>query len=950
MRTFHRWCLCSLLITGPASPFELVHRSNVEDPVLLGTQGNADASRCAITDDAALIGFLSGATNLTPSDQNGRVDGFIDNGPALERLSRTQSASDAPMDTEAMAFSSSGQFVVFRLSVDPDVAGSTEWGRIYRLNRNNGNVLMVADYAPPLLGSLPDLAISDDGRYVAFTSSFAQLPGIGTGNHVYRVDMQNGNVVWVDVDLAVAGQTGNAGRISMDGTGNLIAFDSTEPDLVNNDTNGVRDVFVRDISGATTTRVSKRSNGVQGNGISDLADFSDDGNYVLFSSLATNLDAIVADSNGQRDVFRHNLSNGNTRRASLDGSGAEIPEASNDGSISGDGTFVWMISLKDNSRPQLWRKNMINDNLLQITNTQGAVQQVATDLGGTSACFIASERSVDLSPSDQNARDDVYRVTINPGPTAEVVREGQTATAIPAAVMSDDLQLLGSNAAGTRLVVRARGPQIDSASLTTLATRDEYRAYLLDPLAGTFDNPCLNGSGEPSNGSCELAALSGDGRYVFFVSDGSNVHPDVPDAPVNWAQLYRRDLQTGAVLFLSRSTSNGVPPNGANGNLGLATSHDGGRVVFQSFATNLVSGDTNALPDLFLWDQVTGIRRISRHNNGTEANAAPYDRPFMSADGNEIVFAHAASNLVNGDTNGVIDLFRYQVSTDSLTRIAQPGAATSALSLIIDFSPNGEWVLFKSQAPEFTDPTSSDLFLWNRPNNQIGELSLGLPAGQSYVLPAAFIRDDTGLVFGVDSDPSPSVRTIDLRRRYFSSGAPFPILATPATPSSDLLPYAVSDLLVTSDQTAYIEYNWPLSSDDNNRRVDIGQVLSGYGVMAFLTATLDVPESAGTVNIAVERSNGQAFDAAVEALASNGTAIAGSDFSLPAATLLYVWLDSEAGTHTSPLTIIDDTAAEGVETFTLTLANPGTASLGSITSLTVRIIDNDGPLFANGFE
>ncbi len=930
--------------------YDLQRLSQVEDPQILGTQGNADASRCVISDDAAVIGFLSGATNLAVTDQNGRVDAFVDTGPGLTRVSRAELGGESPLDTESVAISADGQFVAFRIGVDLSVQASSEWGRIYRLNRNNGNLVIVADYAPASGTARPELAISDDGRFVAFTTSSMLAPG-RVGTHVFRFDAQTDATILVDVDIPVAGQNGNVGRIAMDASGNLIAFDSDESDLVANDTNGERDVFVRDIGAGTTTRVSKRSNGAQANGASELADVSNDGVFVLFSSLATNLDSQSADANNHRDVFRHNIGNGNTRRASLDENGLEFPYDSIDGALSGDGQFAWLISYRNGSRPQLWRKNMNNDAMLQVTNSVGSVSQVDVDVAGTSACFVASERSTDLTSGDVNARDDVYRATISGGATVAIVREGQPVTAISARVLADDIRLVGLDDDGSTAVVQAKSPQFDADTLADLAQRDEYRAYLIDTATGAVDAPCRSADGTHTNGDCDVAAISGNGRFVFFSSDGSNLHPDVPDAPVNWNQLYRRDLQTGALSYITRDTLGGVATNGATGTTAIAVDNAGSRAVFVSFSDELVANDNNNQPDVFLWDASTGATRINLRANGTEANAAPYDRPFISGDGEWIVFAHAADNLIAGDTNGKIDLFLYQVSTGTLSRIAQPATQSTDLSRALDFSRDGEWLAFRSAAPEFGDPSNSDLFLWRRSTGLISALANDLLPGHRYTEPVAFIRDSSGLFFGVDSDPSPTADSITLNRRYFALFPMLPAAAVPATPATDLRRYALGGtMFVANDQSAYVSYNWPLSVLDNNRRNDVGRVLSGFGVAEFASASIDVAEGAGSLSLNVFRRNGQAFDASVYAVPANGTAINGSDFNALPTGLFAVWLDGTAGPSASTINILDDNIAEPTESFSFTLQDYDVVGPGAITTLTVNIIDDDGPLFADGFE
>jgi len=86
-------------------------------------------------------------------------------------------------------------------------------------------------------------------------------------------------------------------------------------------------------------------------------------------------------------------------------------------------------------------------------------------------------------------------------------------------------------------------------------------------------------------------------------------------------------------------------------------------VAFQSYASNLVSGDTNDTPDIFVYDTVANTtRRVSVDSNGTQSNQVSYlyrDAPSISADGSRVAFRSDATNLVSGDTNNASDIFLY---------------------------------------------------------------------------------------------------------------------------------------------------------------------------------------------------------------------------------------------------------------------------------------------------
>ncbi|GAB3277787.1 TolB-like translocation protein [Kineosporia babensis] len=206
--------------------------------------------------------------------------------------------------------------------------------------------------------------ISDDGRYVAFTSRSADLVDDDTNgkDDVFRRDLVTGETVRISVGQNGAGNSGGGNvYASISGDGNLVAFDSDATDLVNGDTNGTRDIFVRNVSAGTTQRVSVSSSGEQSE--PKLANppqpwfatrdnlepqISGDGSAVVFHSYATNL--VPGDTNNSLDVFVHTLATGTTQRVSVtsDGSQADTgvrASGASSASISDDGRVVAFYSV-----------------------------------------------------------------------------------------------------------------------------------------------------------------------------------------------------------------------------------------------------------------------------------------------------------------------------------------------------------------------------------------------------------------------------------------------------------------------------------------------------------------------------------------------------------------------------------------------------------------------------
>jgi Tol biopolymer transport system component len=110
----------------------------------------------------------------------------------------------------------------------------------------------------------------------------------------------------------------------------------------------------------------------------------------------------------------------------------------------------------------------------------------------------------------------------------------------------------------------------------------------------------------------------------------------------------------GTASALSRSAT-GRPPNLYS--LEPTVSDNGRYIAFSSFASDLVGGDTNGSPDVFVRDRWTGRNiRVSVSDAGRQGNTGS-DRPVICADGSRVAFTSRASHLVRGDTNRVGDVF-----------------------------------------------------------------------------------------------------------------------------------------------------------------------------------------------------------------------------------------------------------------------------------------------------
>jgi Tol biopolymer transport system component len=145
--------------------------------------------------------------------------------------------------------------------------------------------------------------------------------------------------------------------------------------------------------------------------------------------------------------------------------------------------------------------------------------------------------------------------------------------------------------------------------------------------------------------------ISPQGRFVLFTSKAGKL---VPGDTNRVRDVFVRDLRTGATHRISVSSAE---RQGNRPSIGVAISSGGRYCLFESAATDLVAGDTNGVTDLFLRDRVHGRTiRVDISTAGLQA-----DRPVrfaaLSADGRWAAFTSPATNLVTGDTNAVRDVF-----------------------------------------------------------------------------------------------------------------------------------------------------------------------------------------------------------------------------------------------------------------------------------------------------
>ncbi len=323
----------------------------------------------AVSSDGRYTVFASDAANLVGGDTNAVRDVFIyDNQTSVvRRVSASQQGQQANGASNNPAISADGRFVAFASDatnlVFGDFNGFTD---IFVVDVITGTITResVSTAGGDANGPSFRPALSSDGRYLVFESTATNLVSSVTPSgitQIYRRDRTTGVTVLISQSSGGTAGNGTSLQAALSGDGNYVAFASDATNLVSGDTNGVRDVFLRDVAGATTTRVSVATGAVQATGgASRTPAISSDGRYIAFASDATNL--VPNDTNGTTDVFVYNRVAGTTTRMSVSSSGAQGVDATDptvtgsalgsfNPTISSDGRYVAFASLANNLAP-----------------------------------------------------------------------------------------------------------------------------------------------------------------------------------------------------------------------------------------------------------------------------------------------------------------------------------------------------------------------------------------------------------------------------------------------------------------------------------------------------------------------------------------------------------------------------------------------------------------------
>ena len=599
-------------------------------------------------------------------------------------------APEAYQSVQNLSITPDARFVAYRANA-LDASGATTAIRVWDAQRGASTLVSVNTNQSVAAGSLSDSPVIDEGgRFIAFVSSAPDLVSNASPAefHIYLRDLQSQSTTLVDADTNSTGslidptiavsmsedggtiafhrQEGDAGAlnakrsydvfardrslpepelisahapgaalvtpqgssinssISASFDGRFVSFWSEADDLVANDTNGLRDVFVRDVVTGTTVLVSANTNGFSGNRYSTDGAISADGRFVAFTSYANDL--VVGDTNGFLDVFVRDLPSGTTTLASVNASGTGPGDAdSYSPLLSTNGQFVSFISQAKslvnglgtqlNAENLFWR-DLIHHQTYALSTNQFADRVIAVSMsadGRWVAFAKGSSVNNPLSPPSQLFVWDAQSASIVYSLT------GGTASFGPLAISPD----------GQRLVYVTNA--LDSMKVVAL-DRSSQMSWLLASYQG------------PSGSSPHF---SDDSRFITYVAMGTSTYTK---------QVFLYDFQTGTNLLVSRSSDGRSPGDGDSDS--TAISPDGRFVAYRSAAGNLISGITNNVPNVLLYDQSNGQTDLLTPSRfkGSASNRRCLPSLAFSGDGQSLVLSSWADDLILDDFNREADV------------------------------------------------------------------------------------------------------------------------------------------------------------------------------------------------------------------------------------------------------------------------------------------------------
>ena len=383
--------------------------------------------------------------------------------------------------------------------------------------------------------------------------------------------------------------------VTLSGDGGLAAMSSDATNLAGpGDTNGQRDIFLRDQETGVVTRINLGPTAAQADGFSECPVISADGNVVVYGSWATTI--LNAPNNSYQRIHLHDVATGTTELVSVNSAGTFPNEGCSLPTVSADGSRVAYFAIASDIAP-----GFTTGACFVRDRTTGTTIPVTVDINGghgtglfpnisADGRYVAFQsQDIDLVAGDGNGVQDMFRFDIQTGITELV------------SVASSGQQANGQSASGGIGVISGDGRFVvfDSIANNLVPNDGNFTRdiFVRDMATQTTERVSVSSTGVEANAASTWAVISVDGRFVAFESTASNL---VPGDTNNVSDVFVHDRQTGRTIRVSESDF-GVQGNA--GSFAPAVSGDGRHIGFYSVATNLAGVDNNNASDLFVHSQ-----------------------------------------------------------------------------------------------------------------------------------------------------------------------------------------------------------------------------------------------------------------------------------------------------------------------------------------------------------
>jgi len=624
------------------------------------------------------------------------------------------------------------------LDITPDgrfvVYVSTQGTNVYRWDgQNNITTLVSANQSGTApVGAVCEWPVVDaTGRYVAFfsTASNMTLNSVSGDYNLYIRDMQNATTTLVNVGPGIVGVgavLNPASYPSFNSNARLIAFECRDA-LVTNDNNRFYDVFVRDLVFGTNELISARDPSLPSltandrNAISMLS-LSTNGQFLAFSSRADNLVENDFNTNSYRRVFFRDILAGTNLLVSFGTNGSAI-----DPSISGDGRYVAFAMHSTNSFDVFARETqsgvatLVSVNMFGFAHVNPMDVSLAPVVNLDGRYVLFHSLATDLVPGIGVRADNLYLRDLQAGVTVALTTNSSSGGS--SASMTPDGRFIaftvfkaspGLYVYDTQLGQRIYNNSIVGPINVSISPNGSRVAYgtsselWVADLVGQTNGLIGTGSGTMHPG----LRFSADGRFLAYATTNSVLPSDTNQI----TDVYLYDFESGTNRLISESFLTGMAAKGPSDSPDISA--DGRFIAYRSGANDIVPGDTNGLPDIFLFDRLLNATiLVSLDESGGTANGRSL-APVFSADSHTLAFQSWASDLANLDLNQSSDLLALNLSSPAIVDTDGDGMddgweiqyfGTLARDGSSDFDGDGA-----SDLNEFltgTDPTDPGSFL-----------------------------------------------------------------------------------------------------------------------------------------------------------------------------------------------------------------------------------------------